>query len=220
MKDQDAVTNGNILQDLATAVRDNPLPSALIGMGLVWLFTGAKLPGRAEIMGVGAKASEFGARLQDSASDMGRAAVSAASSAQDAMLNRNPAPSKRASFGDQFFATARSNVADLFESQPLALGALGVALGAGLAASLPITSAETDLLGEASASLQSATRGIASDQVERAKGVASGVATTVAQEVRVQRMTKEALEDKANAVAGAVKSVLDQATTKAKEKLL
>jgi hypothetical protein len=158
--------------------------------------------------------------MQDSAIDIGRAAASAASSAQDAVFNRDPAPSKRASFGDQFFATARSNVADLFESQPLALGALGVALGAGLAASLPITSAEADLLGEASASLQRVTRGIAGDPIERANDVVSGVATTVAQEVRTQGLTKEALEDKANAVAGAVKSVLAQATTKAKEKLL
>jgi hypothetical protein len=220
MRDQDAVTNGNILEDLGVAIRDNPLPSALIGMGLVWLFTGAKLPGRAEIRGAGAKVSEIGAGIQDSARDIGRAAVSAAGFRQDAGFNRNPATTQRTSFGDQFFATARSNVADLFESQPLALGALGIALGAGLAASLPITSAEAGLLGEASASLQSATRGVAGDPIERAKDVVSGVATTVAQEFRTQGLTKEALEDKANAVAGAVKSVLAQATTKDKEKLL
>jgi hypothetical protein len=220
MRDQDAVTEGNILGDLGIAIRDNPLPAALIGMGLVWLFTGAKAPGRAEIMGVGAKASEIGARIQDSASKVGRAAGSAANSAQDFVFNNNAGPGPRASFGDSFFATARSNMSELFENQPLALGALGIALGAGLAASLPITSTETNLLGEASASLQGATRGIAGQQIELANSALSGVATTVAQEARVQGLTKEGLEDKANAVAGAVKSVLDQATTKAKEKLL
>ena len=102
----------------------------------------------------------------------------------------------------------------------MALGAVGLALGAGLAASLPITSTETNLLGEASANLQGAARDVAVAQMERANEVVSGVATTVAQEARVQGLTKEGLEDKANAVAGAVKNVLNQATTEVQRKLL
>jgi hypothetical protein len=111
------------------------------------------------------------------------------------------------------------NVSDLFESQPLALGAIGVALGAGLAASLPITSTETKLLGEASANLQGAARDVADEQIARANEVVSGVATTVAQEERVQGLTKEGLEDKANAVAGAIKNVLAQTTSKVQEQM-
>ena len=42
----------------------------------------------------------------------------------------------------------------------------------------------------------------------------------MAQEARVQGLTKEGLEDKADAVAGAVKNVLNQATTKVQQKLL
>ena len=219
MRDQDSTADGNFLGDLGVAIRDNPLPSALIGMGLVWLFTGAKLPGRADVRAVATKASELGARMQDTASDLGQAVGNAATSARDGVL-KGTAQSKRAAFGDHFLATARSNVSDLFESQPLALGAVGLALGAGLAASLPITSTETNLLGEASANLQGAARDVAVAQMERANEVVSGVATTVAQEARVQGLTKEGLEDKANAVAGAVKNVLNQATTKVQQKLL
>jgi hypothetical protein len=219
MRDHDSTADGNFLGDLGAAIRDNPLPSALIGMGLVWLFTGAKLPGRADVIAVTAKASELGARMQDSAGDIGRAVGNAATSARDVVLNGGAAQSKRASFGDQFLATARSNVSDLFESQPLALGAIGLALGAGLAASLPITSTETNFLGEASANFQGAARDVADGQMERANEVLTGVATTVAQEARVQGLTKEGLEDKANAVAGAIKNVLTQATSKVQEQI-
>ena len=64
MRESDSTHDENFLGDLGAAIRDNPLPSALIGMGLVWLFTGAKLPGRADFMAVKAKASELGARMQ------------------------------------------------------------------------------------------------------------------------------------------------------------
>jgi hypothetical protein len=219
MRDGDSTQEVNFLGDLGAAIRDNPLPSALIGMGLVWLFTGAKLPGRAGVMGVKAKASELGARIQDSASEIGRAVGDAATSARDVLLNAGQPQSERNLFGDQFLATARMNVSDLFESQPLALGAIGLALGAGLAASLPITSTETKLLGEASANLQGAARDVADEQIARANEVVSGVATTVAREARVQGLTKEGLEDKANAVAGAIKNVLAQTTSKVQEQM-
>src|ERR1700712_3963564 len=35
---------GDFVQDLGTAVRENPVSAALIGMGLVWLLTGAGNP--------------------------------------------------------------------------------------------------------------------------------------------------------------------------------
>jgi hypothetical protein len=217
MREQDSTRDGNFLGELGIAIRDNPLPSALIGMGLVWLFTGAKLPGRADVRAVATKASELGERMQDTASDLSRAVGDAASSARDVVLSGGASQSKRGAFGDQIFSTARSNVSDLFENQPLALAAVGLALGAGLAASLPITSTETNLLGEASANLQVAARGVVGEQIERASEVLSGVATSVTQEARVQGLTKEGLEDKANAVAGAIRNVLTQATSKVQE---
>jgi hypothetical protein len=219
MINQNSTPEGNFLGDLGEAIKDNPLPTALIGMGLVWLFTGAKLPSRADATALATKASDLGGSVQDAARDVGRSVGNAAISARDVGLNSAVAQVKRAGFGGQFFSTARANLSDLFENQPLALGAMGIALGAGLAASLPITTAETHLLGEASAKLQGAAQGVAGEQIQRANEVLGGVATTVAQEARVQGLTKEGLEDKANAVAGAIKNVLTQATSKVQEQV-
>ena len=52
--------------------------------------------------------------------------------------------------GADIIDTVRSNLSDLFRAQPLALGAIGIAIGAGIAAALPATEIEADYLGETS----------------------------------------------------------------------
>ena len=44
--------------------------------------------------------------------------------------------------------SVRSSLSDLFRAQPLALGALGLAIGAGIAAALPSTEVEAEYFGE------------------------------------------------------------------------
>jgi hypothetical protein len=51
--------------------------------------------------------------------------------------------------GSKWGSTVQQNIAELFERQPLLLGAVGIAIGAGIAASLPTTEAENKLMGEA-----------------------------------------------------------------------
>ena len=46
------------------------------------------------------------------------------------------------------FDTARDGLSELFRAQPLALGAIGLAIGAGIAAALPKTDVEDAYLGE------------------------------------------------------------------------
>ena len=46
-------------------------------------------------------------------------------------------------------ARVRNNIADLFQRQPLALGLAGLAVGMGVAASIPVTETERDALGKA-----------------------------------------------------------------------
>jgi hypothetical protein len=52
--------------------------------------------------------------------------------------------------GSKWGNTVQQNFAELFERQPLLLGAIGVAIGAGIAASIPTTEAENKVMGEAS----------------------------------------------------------------------
>src|SRR6202790_4115158 len=48
----------------------------------------------------------------------------------------------------EMFDTVRSNLTELFRARPLALGAIGLAIGAGIAAALPPGEAEAAYLGE------------------------------------------------------------------------
>jgi|GEM_PF-4280861 len=40
MNDEKTASGGDFVRDLGEAIRENPLPAALIGVGLAWLFTG------------------------------------------------------------------------------------------------------------------------------------------------------------------------------------
>ena len=69
----------------------------------------------------------------------------------------------------------RGNLTDLFKAQPLALGAIGLAIGAGIAAALPNTDLENSYLGETSETLKSKAAEIAGEQIEKAATLASDV---------------------------------------------
>jgi hypothetical protein len=197
-----AQSGDNFLASLQDAVRENPIPAALIGMGVVWMFMGG---GNVSLFGGGGRKSFFGtaaqgvtqaagvvghagaalgstvgrgaqaviepswqagtgaaAALGDAASGAVTRASDAASSAyqttaglasQTAETISNAATNAASMLSDttaRWSSGAQRNLADLFERQPLMLGAIGLAIGAGMAASLPITDTETRMMGEAS----------------------------------------------------------------------
>lgn len=72
----------------------------------------------------------------------------------------------------------RQNLRDLFERHPVALGIAGLALGAGVAASFPVTTAERDTLGEAG----KAVRNRLSAAADQAKELAGAVADEIRQQ--------------------------------------
>jgi hypothetical protein len=75
----------------------------------------------------------------------------------------------------QATATLKSAVASLIDEQPLLCAAMGVAIGAAIAAILPSTETEDELLGETSDRVKTALRETSSDGLERAKDVAGAV---------------------------------------------
>lgn len=72
----------------------------------------------------------------------------------------------------------RQNLRDLFERHPVALGIAGLALGAGVAASFPVTATERDTLGEAG----KAVRNRLSAAADQAKEMAGAVADEMRQQ--------------------------------------
>lgn len=200
---------GDFLNDFGNAVRANPLPAALIGMGLVWLFSGRKWRG-AQHLGeaIGDTAISAGSIIRDRGVAAAQGVSGAASSLTGAGLEfAKSAPA----LNGQLFAAARSNMSDLLQQQPLLLGAFGVALGAGIAASLRISDPESELLGEASANFQGKARNFAANQTRRAANLADGVAGTIVGEAHAQGLTPDRLKLKASEIDQKVKNVLDQA---------
>ena len=232
----------DFVHDLGTAVRENPVSAALIGMGLVWLLTGAGNPlTRAQSL-----ARRTGMdRFPDAAADgfnSGREAISSgyntlaegasglASSAGDTVqklgdMGSDFADAAADTFrgipdrGGELFSNAKSTLTDLFERQPLFLGAVGIAIGAGIAASMPSTDFESDLLGETSDDFRRTASRFVSEQKETVSGIASGVVTAVQEEAKAQGLTVDGLQDAASGTMHKLQNVASAASDSVKGRL-
>lgn len=226
--------------DLGEAARQNPLSAALIGMGVLWLFThgrnteqgGADLYARSRLdrfsdatgdtfetvrstLGEGvdsigdsvtsAKDSlrEGSAEVFDSAARVSREYAETASEYVSAI------PGSTA----EVFDTVQSNLSAVFKAQPLAIGAIGLAIGAGIAAALPSSELETAYLGEASDAIKGKATELASEQKDRVTKVADSVMSAVSKEAGRQGLT---LDEAKSAVEGITAKVSRVVTTAGK----
>lgn len=209
-------SRNDMMSAFTDAIRDNPVPAALIGMGALWLFTGGGNMtlfggrGRSSLVGTVAHGAEnvahgAGDMAQGAAHSMSRMGQSIASGVSstvggfaeavsdtagrvgdyvgshlhgvdaqseyrnpnfDGVRDRN---GLRASMGEM-----TSNLTDMFERHPIALGVAGLALGAAVAASLPLTETERDSLGRASDAVR--------DRLGEVAGQAKDLASAAADE--------------------------------------
>jgi hypothetical protein len=225
----------DFIQDLGDAARKNPLSAALIGMGVLWLFAGSRPVERA---GDFVRSSGLD-RIPDAAGNAFDAARSIARSGTDAVGERvtsasgfvkdgvvdavdsatrfgreyaDTASEYMASIpgsGAEIFETVRSNLSDLFKAQPLALGAIGIAIGAGIAAALPGTEMEADYLGETSYSVRAKAAQFAAEQTDRVTTVAEAVVDAVKEEASTQGLTLEGAKTAAADISAKVGRIVD-----------
>jgi hypothetical protein len=261
----------SFVQQLEDAVRENPVPAALIGMGCLWMFMGGS---RTSLFGNERERSVFSPVIrrtgeaayemaQRSGSSVTRTAGHAAEALSD--LGTRAADMTRkaaASVGDAVAATsspmadaassARENtgsiatraaeafpdwatkasqtahhagaewtrstyqsMAELFERQPLVLGAVGLAIGAGIAASLPTSEAEARFMGEASETLKERAYDLAADKAQEAKEVAE----RALHEAEVQGFTPRAAGEAIQGLADKVVGVAEAAGRSLKEQI-
>jgi hypothetical protein len=229
----------DFLQDLGEAARRNPVSAALIGMGVIWMFTGG---GRTAFGAAGEVARRTRLdRLPDVAGEGLEAASSTlksgwksagttVSSAADKMQSGAASAMDRATrfgreqadtlsgyvksmpdSGAEMIGSVRSNLTELFRAQPLALGAVGLAIGAGIAAALPSTEAEAEYFGETSDTFKEQAKEFAAEQTARAKTIAESVVGAVTEEARNQGLTVEGAKAAAGDMSSKVKRVLDAA---------
>ena len=224
----------DFIQDLGDAVRKNPLSAALIGMGVLWLFAGSRPVER-----VGDFAHSSGLdRIPDAAGNAFDAARSTLRSGTDAVGERVAsakdvvkdgvvdALDSATRYGREYADTAseyvtsipgssaemfdivRSNLSDLFKA-PLALGAIGIAIGAGIAAALPGTEIEADYLGETSDTVRAKAAQFAAEQTDRVTSVVGNVVDAVKEEAATQGLTLEGAKTAAGDISAKVGRVVD-----------
>jgi len=207
--------------DLRDAATRNPLSAALIGMGVLWMLTGAKSPAAANSVlrssgldripdaldhvrsGIKEKA---GSALDTAASALDAARESGASTIHN-VVDYGRAMTEPGAVVE----TARDGLTELFRAQPLALGAIGLAIGAGIAAALPKTDVEDAYLGEVSQTVKAHAAEIAGQQVEKATVLASDVVEAASAEARKQGLTPDGAKAAADDITGRVGRVVEAA---------
>jgi len=228
---------GGFIRDLGEAARRNPISAALIGMGAIWLLASRSERGTELIRRSGIDRLPEAARdaWEGTSSNLraGARAVSDTVGETTDILRRqgSEAVDRITETGGRFardaadyvedlpdragglFGDARDRLTDLFKSQPLAIGAAGLAIGAAIAASLPTTEAENEYLGESSELIKQTVGEIAGEQVERATEMGKQVANTVADEARKQGLTTEGIKSAATDLSKKAASVGEAATT-------
>lgn len=162
------------VSNLGGSVKNNPLPVALVGIGIAWLMaTGNRKPPYAytqsESSGPGMmqRASEGMSSARDSLSQTTRSAKERVGQLGQTARERMERVRSQAQ-------RARSGYDTMVREQPLALGAIGLAIGACLAAVAPRTRQEDELMGEASDRLAEQAKAIGKEQLDRAKDAAMG----------------------------------------------
>jgi hypothetical protein len=227
----------DFVRDLGDAARKNPISAALIGMGVVWLFTSGRTAERVGDLvrnagfdripdAAGNALDAARSTLRSSSESVGKGVSSATETLRDAGaagLDRVARTSSEVAdkaygyaqnipdAGGALFSTARENLSELFRAQPLALGAVGLAIGAGIAAALPATDLEAEYFGEASDNFKEQAADFASEQVSRAAAVAEDVVTAVSDEARNQGLTVDAAKSAIADIPGKLGRVVDAA---------
>jgi hypothetical protein len=232
----------DFLRDLGDAARNNPISAALIGMGVLWMLTGARGAGtlargagldripdaagsaldtarstfRAGAETIGERVSSATETLRDGgAASLDRVTRAGSQYANAAYDYAQSIPET----GGALFGNARESLSELFRAQPLALGAIGLAIGAGIAAALPATDLEAQYFGKASDDLKEKATDFASEQAERVAIAAEDVIVNVSEEARKQGLTVEAAKAAVADIPAKVGRVVDAAGKGISEKL-
>ncbi|MHB0877225.1 MAG: DUF3618 domain-containing protein [Anaerolineae bacterium] len=198
--------------DLMGTIRDNPIPSALIGIGIGWLLLGrsSEREYEYEYRGRGYPYDESGQRMrpasgvrataervEDSAE---RLAKQAAEQAGDIS---SEAKQRVGEFGDEAreqiehvsmearrgVERARSRLSQAVEDSPLTVAAAALAVGAAIGAAIPESRTEEELFGAANEQLMAKAREAASDTADKVKHVAEEARYAAAEAAKQEGLT-------------------------------
>ena len=101
---------------------------------------------------------------------------------------------------------------DTVQRHPMIVGAIGLAIGAAIAAALPSTRQEEQLFGEAGSGLKNKARELASEGVAAMKSAAQDVYQDTLRHAKEQGLSAEAVQEAAKGIGEKVKSAMANAT--------
>jgi hypothetical protein len=218
-----------VLSKLVDQIKENPMPLAVMGLGLAWLMSTKKSADagydryrgyeeprsfapysdgggmRDRMEALGDKASSAKDRLSDmgaAAGERGRQAVHGLGSAAGAAADR------AAQYGDQ----AKQAFGSVLEREPLIIGALGLVVGAAIGASLPNTAVEDRAVGPLRDKVLDKGKELAQDGLQQASDVAQAVYTSAKEEIQnpPEGATDDPVERAGDIARAAVKAGKDQ----------
>ena len=112
---------------------------------------------------------------------------------------------------------ATSAVTDFIEQNPILVAGIGAAVGAVLAASIPSSDAENRLFGPPRQALKDKAGAMVADGVEKAKGMAAGLAGEIAEAAAREGMDADGLKRTLDGVVAGAKTVVDRGLATALE---
>jgi ElaB/YqjD/DUF883 family membrane-anchored ribosome-binding protein len=192
---------------LMDTLRDNPVPAALAGLGLGWLFRSSRQRssarpysysqaayGRPQTgtdwdrasqsvrtadrarQGASEMIGEAGGRISDAAEGVQDTVSHYASEAREKL-------SDVGEWGQDVGEWSQNEIDRLLRQNPLAIGAVAVAVGAAVGLAIPETRRENEWMGDARDSLVEQAQDAAQDAVEKVQRVARNVAEEVTDDV-------------------------------------
>ncbi len=221
----------HFLDTLNDAARANPVAAGLIGFGLAWMIfskSGAVVRQTqsaarvtkdtldtavdattgaigSTVVGAADQVRQAAAGASDAVSEGIKAAASRVGLAAERSETKTARAEMRNADGGSHSLSHRSGLADLLERQPLALAAVGVAVGAAIASALPSTGTEERLMGTAGEKLKETVKGAAEAAGDR-MAAALGEATD---EAVAQNLTADALKKATRASSAKLKRVAE-----------
>jgi ElaB/YqjD/DUF883 family membrane-anchored ribosome-binding protein len=188
------------VHNLGGSVKQNPLPVALMGIGLAWLMAsgrnGSTGPSGHAMgdwaAGTGSRMSQASGTAKErlgQATDSARERIGQArQSLSDTAQSTRERLSRTADSARHQLDRAREGYDWMVREQPLALGAIGVAIGALFAAAAPRTRKEDELMGETRDRLMAQAKDTGKAQLDKAKEVADKAASAATGEAQRQGM--------------------------------
>jgi ElaB/YqjD/DUF883 family membrane-anchored ribosome-binding protein len=203
--------------NLGGSVKDNPIPVTIAGIGLAWLMATANRPVQYKVIetrdghsapGAMDRARGATASARDTMHSAGASLGEGLHSVRDKVAGtanaaREKAYAARDSARHQV-ERVRGGWDSLVREHPLAIGAIGFAIGAVAAAMAPRTRREDELLGATRDRFMDQAKQAGSEKLEQAKQVAGAAMETAVQEAKQQGVAPSSAPRRADAGAADV----------------